>query len=581
MTQERTIRMTVDEGVAIPMRDGVRLRADVYRPSKPGRYPVLVVRTPYGRVAPQRSNHEFWVPHGYVVVSQDCRGRFDSEGEYYPLITEADDGYDTLAWAAEQPWSNGAVATHGQSYMAADQHVLAPAGAPQLKAMMPVSGSSDFHESWVYHSGGAMEWGWMAPYAIFMARNTAERRGLGDDVLRSLDEYVDAAVNFAQPLTDSWYRRLPLADWAERLRPVAPYFADYLDHPDDGPYWWAINLRRRYHEVDVPMYHVGSWYDIFQEGTWQNFAGIRALGTERARGAQKLLMGPWAHLFPYTAPTSGGSGDIDFGPAARIELLEEQRRWFDYWLKELDTGIMDEPPVKIFVMGENRWRHEDEWPPARAAFTPYYLHSGGRANAHPDDGRLSRDTPGPEPPDRFVYDPRDPAPTRGGSTLVIPSGVYDQRPVEARDDVLVYTTDALPEELEVTGPISVTLYAASSAVDTDFTAKLVDVRPDGYAQNIQDGMMRARYRDSASEPRLITPGQPYRFTIDLWATSHVFKAGHRLRLEVSSSNFPRFDRNPNTGRTIATETELAPAAQTVLHDAQHPSQITLPLIPRD
>ena len=294
------------------------------------------------------------------------------------------------------------------------------------------------------------------------------------------------------------------------------------------------------------MYHVGSWYDIFLEGTLSNFQGISARGGPQARPNQRLLVGPWGHI-GYTTPTSGGSGELDFGAEAEIELKEDQKRWFGRWLKEEDTGIMDEAPVKIFVMGEG-WRDEHEWPLARTQYTPYFLHSDGRANTLNGDGSLSPDPPGREPPDRYVYDPHDPTPTRGGNNLIIPRGVFDQRAVEARDDVLVYTSAALEADLEVTGPIRVSLWATSSALDTDFTAKLVDVRPDGYAQNIQDGMIRARYRASASEPSLLTPGQPYAYEIDLWATSHVYHVGHRLRLEVSSSNFPRFDRNPNTGR---------------------------------
>lgn len=580
MTQPApTADMIIDRDVMVPMRDGVRLQADVYRPTQLGQYPVLVTRSPYGRAGGVNAAN-FWVPNGYVIVSQDCRGRFGSEGDYYPIVNEGNDGYDTVEWAAVQPWSNGNVGTIGQSYLAADQNVLAPKAPPHLKAMVPISASSDFHQSWVYHTGGAFEFGWMVSYAIFKGRNTADRLKLGQAFQDKLDTYLDPADNFARPLTDEWYRHLPLSDWIEVLKDIAPYFADYLNHPDDGPYWWPINVRTQYHLVDVPMYHMGSWYDIFQEGAWQNFMGIRALGTERARRSQKLLMGPWAHLFPYTQPTTKGTGDIDFGAEAAVDLLQEQLRWFDYWLKGIDNGIMDEPPVKIFVMGDNKWRQEQEWPLARTRYTPYYLHSNGHANTASGDGRLSQDLPTREPVDVYVYDPSDPVPTLGGSTLIIPLGVYDQRPVEERQDVLVYTTDALLSDVEVTGPITVTLYAASSAYDTDFTAKLVDVRPDGYAQNIQDGIIRARYRDSSTNPSLITPGQVYCYTIDLWATSHVFKRGHRIRLEISSSNFPRFDRNPNTGRPIATETELIPARQTIFHDTWHPSHVMLPIIPR-
>ena len=247
-------------------------------------------------------------------------------------------------------------------------------------------------------------------------------------------------------------------------------------------------------------------------------------------------------------PTTGGCGELDFGPNAAIELKEEQKRCFDHWLKGEDTGIMDDPPVKIFVMGDNMWRTENEWPLARTEYTPYYLHSSGNANTLHGDGTLSPESPGHEAPDRFVYDPDDPTPTLGGNNLIIPSGVYDQTPAEERGDVLCYTSEVLTSELEVTGPITVTLWAATSPLDTDFTAKLVDVRPDGYAQNINDGIIRARYRESLTSARLLTPAQPYQFSIDLWATSHVFKEGHRIRVEISSSNFPRFDRNPNTAR---------------------------------
>jgi len=326
---------------------------------------------------------------------------------------------------------------------------------------------------------------------------------------------------------------------------------------------------------------VTSWYDIFLHGGLANFCGLRRHAmTETVRAAQKLLIGPWAHLFPYTSPSSTGTGDIDFGPAALIDLHETQLRWFDHWLKGIDTGLLDEPPVKIFVMGENRWRDEREWPLARTRYTPYYLHSRGRANSASGDGTLSHELPRDERADQVVYDPDDPVPTHGGNTLIIAMGVQDQRPVEARDDVLVYTSTMMSDALEVTGPIAVTLYAASSAPDTDFTAKLVDVRPDGYAQNLADGIVRARYRDSRVAPAPLTPGAVSTFTIDLWATSHVFLPGHRIRVEISSSNFPRFDRNLNTGDDPATGTRRQTARQTIFHDPRYPSHITLPIIPR-
>ena len=581
--QYRVIR---ERNVMVPMRDGVRLATDVYRPDAPGRFPVLVTRGPYGKdTYADNQEHSIWFfpQRGYVVVSQDCRARFDSEGDYYdPLFQEANDGYDTVEWAARQPWANGRVGTTGQSYLGATQYTLAGAAPlpPHLQTMAPVSASSDFHQSWVYHTGGAMEWGWMVPYAIHKGRNTLERAGR-QDLLAQMDEYVLESDNFARPLSDQWYRHLPLRDWIDRLKETAPYFSEYFDQELDGPYWWKINLLRQAHHIDLPMFHVSSWYDIFLEGALNSYQALRDRApTAKARNGQKLLVGPWAHIRPYTAPTSGDTGDIDFGPDASIELHEHLLRWYDYWLKDIQTGVMDEPPVSIFVMGENHWRAENEWPLARTHYTRYYLHADGPANTRHGAGALSTAPPGDEPADSYVYDPGDPAPTRRGSTLIIPHGVEDQRSVEDRQDVLAYTSEPLPRDLEITGPISVRLFASSTAVDTDFTAKLVDVRPDGYAHNLQDGIIRARFRSSVSEPSLIEPRRVYEYEIDLWSVSHLVKAGHQIRLEVSSSNFPRFDRNPNTGAPIGQDSRMETARQTVHHSGDYPSHVVLPIIPR-
>jgi putative CocE/NonD family hydrolase len=577
-------RVVVEKDVPMATRDGVTLRADVYRPDAPGHFPVLLSRLPYDKNLRRRPGDiDPFVTRGYVVIMQDTRGRFASDGdEYYPLIWEGQDGYDAVEWAAQLPYADGQVGTMGQSYLGATQYLLAPTRPPHLKACFPASAPADFHQCWVYHSGGAFELGWQIPYAILMARDTIARRGLTKSLLPRLERELAAAPTpWAPPLSPDAYRRLPLMAWADLLRPVAGYVADYLQNPGGGPFWEQISVERQHAQVAVPMYHVTSWYDIFLRGGIANFTGLRrGAMTEAARAAQKLLIGPWAHLFPYTSPTSTGTGDIDFGPAALVDLHEIQLRWFDHWLKGQNTGMLDEPPIRIFVMGENRWRDEREWPLARTRYTPYYLHSGGRANALGGDGALRPEAPGDEPPDAFAYDPADPVPTRGGNTLILPMGVQDQRPVESRQDVLVYTGETLAEPLEVTGPLSVALFAASSAPDTDFTAKLVDVRPDGYAQNIADGIARARYRNSREAPAPLVAGEVTRFTIDLWATSHVFLPGHRLRVEISSSNFPRFDRNLNTGGDPATTTRGQTAQQTVFHDSRYPSHILLPVIPR-
>jgi uncharacterized protein len=565
-------------------RDGVTLRADVYRPDAPGRFPVLLSRLPYNKhLRPRPGDIDYFVERGYGVIMQDTRGRFSSDGdEYYALIWEMPDGYDAVEWAASLPWADGNVGTMGQSYLGATQYLLAPSRPPHLKAAFPVSAAADFHQCWSYHTGGAFEFGWQIPYAILMARDSLERQDLTAPLLATLErDLIPAPTPFAQPLSDQAYRRLPLMVWGDLLRPVARYLTDYLRHPEDGPYWWAINVERQHANINTPMYHVTSWYDIFLRGGLAHFCGLRQHAmTAEARTQQKILIGPWAHRFPYTSPTSQGTGDIDFGPNAGIALHETQLRWFDYYLKGINTGILEEAPVKIFVMGANVWRDEQEWPLARTHYTPYYLHSQGQANSLRGDGRLDPVVPGEEPADRFIYDPHDPVPTCGGNTLIIPMGVQDQRQVETRQDVLVYTSGPLTTPLEVTGPLVVTLYAASSTPDTDFTSKLVDVRPDGYAQNLADGIIRARYRTSRMIPTLLAPGQVHELTIDLWATSHVFLPGHSLRLEIASSNFPRFDRNLNTGEDQATGSRWQTAAQTIFHDQRYPSHIRLPVIPQ-
>ncbi len=576
----------VEKNVPAAMRDGTVLKADILRPDAPGPFPVLVNRGPYGKES--TSNDEtrsprFFASHGYVVVNQDCRARFESEGDnYYPLIDEARDGYDTVEWAASLPWSNGKVGTIGQSYLGATQYLLAQNNPlpPHLKAMSPISASASFHDSWVYHTGGAMEWGWMVPYAIHMGRNTLSRKGLGDQVA-TLDSYVEGGNNFAMPLTTEAYAHLPLNDWIERLKDAAPYFGDYMRYADDGSYWRSINLLDNLAGINVPMLHISSWYDIFLEGALNAFSAItQNCPDPLARASQKLFIGPWAHLLPYSVPTSKGAGEADFGLEAAVAIHEMQLGWFDYWLKDQQTNVMNEPPVAIFVMGENRWRLEWEWPLARTRYTPFYLHSRGDANTSGGGGTLSLDAPGEEESDTYVYDPADPVPTKGGATLIIPQGVFDQRSVESRPDVLAYTSEPLQEDMEVTGPVVVELHAASSAMDTDFTAKLVDVQPDGYARNLQDGIIRARYRDSRESPSLLVSNQVYKYSIDLCATSYLFKAGHRVRLEISSSNFPRFDRNLNTGAPLGEGSIGETAKQTICHSASYPSHILLPVIPR-
>jgi len=577
---EATHRVVIEKDVPMRTRDGVTLYADVYRPDAPGRFPVLVMRTPYDKSVDMALTEKDYFPsRGYVVVVQDTRGRFLSEGEFYPFIHEAEDGYDTIEWAARLPWSDGNVGTVGQSYLALVQYFAATTRPPHLKAMSPVSGPVTYFENCVYRRG-VFELGWMLAYFTSLARNTLERKGLYEQQRATLDSYVSHPHIPMSPLKREEYRHLPLRDWGERLKDGAPYFSHLLQHSTDGSYWHTMDIRRQFHNINAPMFHVGSWYDVFQYDTLTMFNGMRSLAmTAEARQSQKLLMGPWGHLLPYAVPTSKGTGEIDFGPEALIELHDLQLRWFDHFLKGVNNSILDEPPIRLFVMGTNRWRDEYEWPLARTKYTNVYLHSGGKASGLRGNGILSFVVPREEPPDRYIYDPNDPVPTRGGTTLGLALGVFDQSKIEEREDVLIYTGEVLTSDMEVTGPVRLTLFAASSAPDTDFTAKLIDVRPDGYAQNIVEGVLRARFRESLTVPALITPEKVYEYTVDLWATSHVFKAGHRLRLEVSSSNFPRYDRNPNTGHEFGVDDELRTAQQTIFHDQRYPSHLVLPVIP--
>lgn len=589
-------RVVVENDVPMKTRDGKTLYADIVRPDLPGRFPVLLSRTPYGKAGSTDPNgpNTFFARYGYVSITQDCRGRFASEGDYDTIFQEAADGYDAVEWAARLPWSNGRVGTTGQSYLGLTQYLIAcnDPMPPSLQVMAPVSASSDYHQSWIYHTGGASLWGWLVPYAIFKGRDTLRRAGR-DDLIERVLGYLDGeysmirrtpfGFNFTTPVTTEWFSHLPISDWADLLAETAPYFADHIAHADDGEYWYRANVNRHAETVTTPMLHVTSWYDIFAEGGPNAYRSVKDNSRfEAARNGQRLIIGPWGHLLPYSIPSTKGAGEADFGPEALIDLNQTLLRWFDHWLKDVDNGIMDEPPVTVFTLGENRWQHLADWPPPAMRAVRWFLHSDGSANSLHGDGVLSTVPPGGDEAaeDRFRYDPEDPVPSLGGANLIIDMGVRDQRPVEERRDVLVFTSEPMERPLEITGPVSVELWASSSAVDTDFTAKLVDVHPDGYAMNLLDGIIRARYRDSASDPELMEPGRPYRFTIDLWNTSNVFLPGHRIRLEISSSNFPRFDRNLNTGAAFGQGTSGPVAHQTVFHTAERPSAVVLPVIPR-
>ncbi|HKN76262.1 MAG TPA: CocE/NonD family hydrolase [Candidatus Acidoferrum sp.] len=557
--------VVVERNVAAKMRDGVALRADIYRPKAEGKFPVLLVRTPYDKTGETNFGLK-GAARGYVVIAQDVRGRFMSEGEWYTFKNESQDGYDTVEWAAALPYSNGKVGMFGGSYVGATQMLAAIAKPPHLAGICPTVTASNYHDGWTYQ-GGAFEQWFNESWSTGLAMNTMRRRVESND----------------DPLGGT--KTLPLTDYAVLESPsaagIAPYFKDWLAHPDFDAYWKQWSIEDHYANIQVPVLSFAAWYDIFLGGSLKNYQRLKAEGgTDAAKRGQRLVV--------YVGGHAGGSasrwvGGVDFGEKLPIDQDEITLRWYDSIFKGLVNGVEREKPVKIFVMGKNEWRDEDDWPLARAKSTRYYLHSTGGANGLAGSGTLSTAAPGEEKPEQYVYDPSDATPTIGGPLCcgALPTGIgpEDQRPAEGRADVLVFMTPAFEKDFEVTGPVKLDLYVSSSAVDTDFTGMLVDVWPNGFAQNLTSGILRMRYRNSQEKPELANPGETYHITVDLWATSNVFLAGHKLRLEVSSSNFPRFDRNLNTGEIQARGTRMIKATNLIYHDKAHPSALIVPVVP--
>ena len=539
--------------VLTPMRDGIHLSANIFRPGGTSPVPTILVRTPYGKGVEPSPTYQLFVDHGYAVVVQDVRGRHDSQGVFSPLGQEPNDGDDTLNWIARQPWSNGKIGMQGGSYLGIAQWKVAPMNNPHLKALFPwVSGDDDYRDRF-YSTGGAMKLGHRLLW-----------------IQENMRDYELPEADFHRYI---WTLPLRRADAAATGR-RSQLFQQALNHPDYDAYWQALSVQKQLKNISVPVFSVGGWYDNYVESDLDAFTLL-----QKNNPGNHIIIGPWPHNF---AKFEG----VDFGPNARISLSRIQLDWFDRWLKGKEPAS-PRAPVRIFVMGANQWRDENEWPIARAQATRFYLDSSGRANTLNGNGELTSQQPvhshRHDPPDTFVYDPHNPVLTRGGAVCCTPSlfpwGPLDQRIIEKREDVLVYTSSPLAADMEVTGNVQAMLFASSSAPDTDFSAKLVDVFPDGLARNLTDGMLRARYRNSLSKPELLKIDEIAKFRIDLGVTSNLFRKGHRIRVEISSSNFPRFDRNPNTGRAIADEVELKSAKQVVYHDRKHSSYLLLPVIP--
>ena len=553
--------MNIRLDVKVPMRDGVRLSTDLYLPTSEGPFPTLLLRTYADN---QREAHfesiRRFVEAGYAVAAQDCRGRFDSEGEFNPYAQEPKDGYDTQEWIGAQPWCDGNIGTFGGSYMGFTQSMTAPLRSRYLKALVPVASQQDNFGHW--RVDGALQ--------LHVAMNFIFGAG------RTMQIANNQQLNWHE-----LFRRLPIETALADINDQ-PFYRAVIRHDTYDDFWDSYSMRHKYGEVEAPALIISGWYDNLIHEAFKLFTGWSSQGrSAEARNLTKLLIGPWSHGGIGTP----AHGSIDFGGNGALNTDDEHLRWYDRRLRSIDNGIDGEPPVRIFVMGENVWRHEGEWPLARTQYTRYYLHSGGGANSMTGDGVLASGSADHEPPDTYSYDPEDPVPTYGGQFMALRftdtvNGPMDRRPVEVRDDVLVYTTDPLEHDVEVTGPVSLTLYASSSAPDTDFTGTLVDVHPDGKAIILCDGLLRTRYRDSIERTTLMEPGRVYELQVNIWETSNLFKAGHRIRLEVSSSNFPRFDRNLNTGNFQATDTEIRVADQTIYHDSDRPSHLTLPVIPR-
>jgi putative CocE/NonD family hydrolase len=552
--------VTVDHYVAIRMRDGVNLYADVYRPTREDKYPVIVSRTPYSTQRAPSAYEEpvFFARRGYVFVFQDVRGRHESEGKWEPFRNDIEDGYDTIEWAAVQPWSNGKVGMQGHSYGGHVQWRAAMAKPPHLVTIAPMVASTSLYHNWVTLNGA-----WRLSFNFGWGADRQESRIMQNMGIRTLKDGPESQ-RYDKVL---WF--LPLMGMQELLGRHAQFYTNWIRHPDYDDYWKKLNVEEVFEDIGIPVLTHGGWFDIFTQGTQNGYIGMSERAkTELARNKSHMVIGPWEH------GVSRRTGDVDFGPEALVQREVFELPWFDYWLKGADNGVGSRPPVDLFVMGRNVWRQENEFPLARTQYRKMYFWGGGRLlwDAPPDDSSS----------DRYDYDPANPVPSTGGNNCCgtpTRSGPRDQRPIENRPDVLGYTSEPLAKALEVTGPVKVVLHASSDAPDTDFVAKLIDVFPDGRAINMCEGILRARYRESTARPRLLEPGKVYELVIDLIGTSNVFLPGHRIRVDITSSHFPQFDRNPNTGEPFGMSSEIRVARQTIHHSRAHASHIVLPVIP--
>jgi putative CocE/NonD family hydrolase len=565
--------ITVDSNVSVPMRDGVQLATDIYRPAGDGKFPVILIRTPYQKDMVELKARYF-ARRSYAVAVQDCRGRFRSAGTWEPFMHEGDDGYDTIEWLAAQPWSTGKVGMIGGSYLGWVQWWAASRNPPHLVTIIPNVAPPDPFYNIPYEYGtffllGAIWWA-----DVLESEATADLSGAA---MSQIGEKKYAKLLSSLPVID-----LDKAVLGKENR----YWRAWIAHPINDEFWTPANFLDRLEKVNIPVFHQSGWFDGDGIGSKLNYLKMRSCG----HPYQKLVLGPWGH----TDTAMRRAGDRDFGEAAIIDLQEQYLRWLDHWLKDVDNGIEQEPLVSLFVMGTNRWLHGSEYPLPQTQLEKWYLTSAGHANTSRGDGRLSTSAPPADmPPDRYTYDPANPTPqpdyheeteeeearVRSVDEKKAEAEAHHEQVTQARADILVYVSEPLKEPLTICGPVSAVLYASSSARDTDWFVRLLEVEESGKLFPLVEGRLRARYRTSTHEPELLEPGKTYEYPIDMWQTGITIPAGRRVRVEVASASFPVFSRNLNTGGHNEVETEFIPAQQTIYHSARYPSHVLLPVIP--
>ena len=540
----------VDSHVGVKMRDGVTLYADIYRPAREGKFPVLVIRTPYGtqREGVHAGCFRF-ASRGYVVVNQDVRGRFESDGKWTPFFDEGKDGYDTIEWAAKQAWSNGRVGTQGGSYLGNNQWLAGAEAPPHLLAMFPAVASTSIYHNWAYFGGAfrlAFNYGWgvvRMPHRIMQPQNW------------HTDKNVPAEMKY-----ESVLRALPLGEGDLKSSGTAVgHYRSWLAHESYDSYWKGASVEDRFDKIKVPTHTIGGWWDIFLAGTINGYVGMKSKGAH-------MVIGPWGH------GPSRKYGDVDFGPGALRTNFDYEIRWFDRWVKGEQNGVDKEPPVEIFYMGANQWRKEADWPLPGTAYKPLYLAA---------DKGLSFERPAGSGVLSYVADPANPVPTLGGNNCCgspTVAGPVDQRPIEGRADVLSYSSAVLREAVTIAGPVKMSLFASTDGPDTDWMVKLVDVAPNGFAMNIAEGILRARFRMGLTTAQLLKAGEVYEFTVDMVGTANVFLPGHRIRVDVMSSNFPQFSVNPNTGEALAAAGVGRKAKNSIFFGGSRASAVVLPVV---